>query len=228
MKTLTVNQKPSSRVTWGRMNSMSKVYYSLVLITLLLATPLQVHAKGGGGGRGGGGGARSSSSARSTPKSTPRPSPKPAPQPSKPITPSKPKPATPPKPSTKPTAKTKTSYSPTPKKVGNKTFSQKGKVVDSNYTPRFNGGYTPPPNSVVYYRENSVMDWLPFYLMMNNNNQHREAVVTEPAKDGQPAKETVVKEEGTDGMYVINWIITILFLLGLGGLVIWLIHRKFK
>jgi hypothetical protein len=61
-----------------------------------------------------------------------------------------------------------------------------------------------------------MMNWIPFYMIMSSNNAHREAVVVQP--DG---KEEVVKEEGVDTMYVINWIITILFI---GGIIIGIIY----
>lgn len=97
---------------------------------------------------------------------------------------------------------------------------QKGYVVDSNYQPRFSGGYTAPAGSVVVYRQSSIMDWLPFYLIMNSNNAHRQATVTQP--DGQTKE---VKEEGVDGMYIMNWIITILFIGGVIGGIVYLVNK---
>lgn len=105
---------------------------------------------------------------------------------------------------TKKVVSTKTVTSSTGKKM-----SGNGSVVDQNYQPRFNGGYVPPAGSVVYYRSYGVMDWLPFYLIMTQGSQ-REAVVQTP--DG---KEQTIKEEGVDTMYVINWIVSILFIVAL-------------
>ena len=197
------------------MKTTSKIVTGIALAGMMLGMLGPVaYAKGGGGGRGGG--ARSSSSVRSTPRvSTPKVS--------------TPKVVTPkaPRVSTRPSRSTAKVTSPTAKKVGKTTFSKKGSVVGGTYQPRFNGGYVPPAGSTVYYRQSSVMDWLPFYLIMTNQ-QHREAVVTEPAKDGQPAKETVVKAEGTDGMYILNWILSIALVLGLIALIVWLVDKRAK
>lgn len=182
----------------------------VLMLAVLVSAPVATFAKGGGGGRGGGG--RSSSSSRSSSvRSTPKVS----------------KPSVPkaPKVSTKPSTKTVKVQSATAKKVNGKTFSKKGSVVDDTYKPRFNGGYSAPAGSVVYYRESSGLDWLPFYLIMTSQS-HREAVVVEPAKDGQPAVEKVVKEEGVDTMYVVNWVVSILIILGLIGGIVYLVNRK--
>jgi hypothetical protein len=95
-----------------------------------------------------------------------------------------------------------------------------GKVVDDKYQPKFKNGYVAPSGSVVYYPQSSMLDWLPFYLIMTNQS-HREVVVQSP--DGK--KETV-KEEGVDTMYVINWIVSILLCIGLIGAVVWFINKK--
>lgn len=185
-------------------------------LTVLLGSShaMEVYAKGSSGGSRGGSfsGSRSSSvKSSTTTQSTSA---------SKPAT-TAPK-STTPKVSTKPSSTTKTVTSSKPISKDGKTFSSKGKVTDSTYQPKFNG-YTPPAGSTVYYRD-SGMSWLPFYFLWMSS--HREAVVQEPSKDGQPPVEKVVKEEGTDTMYVVNWIITILIGLGLIALVIYLLNRR--
>lgn len=197
---------------------MKKIIIAAIAAIVLMSTVSSVEAKGGGGGgRAGGGGRSSVSSGSHSSSSGSRSS-----SGSKSTTPSKPSAS---KPSSRPSSATTKTTSPTAKTVNGKTYSKTGNVVDSNYKPSFRGGYTPPAGSTVYYRESSAMDWLPFYLMMNSNNAHREAVVVEPAKDGQPAKETVVKEEGTDGMYIWNWVITIIFCVLFLALIIWLVNK---
>lgn len=134
-----------------------------------------------------------------------------------------------PKISAKPSKTTTKVTSPKAKNtVNGKTFSKKGAVVDSTYQPKFRGGYTAPMGSTVYYRESSMMDWLPFYLILSSQNAHREAVVSTPATATQPATETIVREEGTDTMYVVNWIVTILLVIGLGALIVYLVNKKTK
>ena len=195
---------------------------AFTMFALLAVTVQGVYAKGSSGGRASGGSraaARPSAPRPSAPKpSAPRPS---APKPSapRPTTPSKP---SVPKVSTRPSTATKTVTAAAPKTVAGKTFSRKGSVVDSTYQPRFSGGYTAPVGSTVYYRDNGLMSWLPFYMIMSNQ-QHREAVVVSP--DG---KEEIVKEECTDGMYIFNWIITILLCGGLIAGVVYLINRYSK
>lgn len=189
---------------------MKKILIAIMLaIVALTAFPAGTEARGGGGARGGG--ARASSRSSASRPSTSKPASKP----------STAKPSTP-KVSTKPSATTKTVTAAKPKTANGKTFSQKGSVVDGTYAPRFGGGYSAPVGSTVYYRQSSMLDWLPFYMIMNNQ-QHREAVVVQP--DG---KEQVVKEEGTDGMYILNWIITILLCGGLIAGIVYLINRYTK
>jgi cobalamin biosynthesis Mg chelatase CobN len=195
------------------MNKYLKVLVGVVLSLFLLTSTAFVMVADAKGSRGGG---FRSGGFRSAPKAT---------RTIKTVKPSKPK-VTKPKVAKRPSSSTK-KVTTTKRTVGGKTYSKTGNVVDGNYKPRFSGGYTPPAGSVVYYRESSMLDWLPLYFIMTHG-QHREAVVVEKGKDGAPDKETVVKEEGTDSMYVINWIVTILFGLGLIGLVYWLITRKFK
>ena len=126
-----------------------------------------------------------------------------------------------PKTQSKPSSQTKTITQETPKTSSGKTYSRTGHTVDEQYQPRFSGGYAAPAGSVVYYRDSSALDWLPFYLIMNSNNQHREAVVVQP--DG---KEQIVKEEGTDGMYIFNWFITIAFIVAIIAGIVWLVNKR--
>lgn len=130
-----------------------------------------------------------------------------------------------PKTTVRPSSTTAKVTSPTGKTVNGTKFSKTGSVVDSTYRPKFSGGYTPPAGSVVYYRQNTWLDYLPLYFILFHG-QHREAVVVEKGVNGAPDTEKVVKEEGVDTMYVINWAVTILFGLGLIALVYWLISRK--
>lgn len=194
---------------------MKKFLIAILVATSALAVAAPIaQAKGGfSGGR----------SSFSPTRSTFRPS-----TPTRSTTISSPKPSTiskpaAPKVSTKPTASTKTVTAAKPKTINGKTYSSKGNVVDENYKPRFSGGYVPPAGSTVYYHGMSALDWLPFYLILNSGAAHREAVVVQP--DG---KEQVVKEEGKDGMYAVNWIITILFILGIIALIVWLVNRASK
>jgi len=190
---------------------MKKLIIGLSVLVLTLSAA-GVQAKGGGGG------GRASSGARSYSSSSSRSSTSTRSVTSTPKATSAPKVVTP-KVTTRPTSATKTVTAAKPKTVAGKTYSTKGSVVDKNYQPKFNG-YTAPIGSTVYYRQSSMLDWLPLYLILSNQ-QHREAVVTQP--DG---KEQVVKEEGIDTMYVINWIVTILFALGLIGLIVWFVNKK--
>lgn len=186
---------------------MFKKILVLILVLLVSASMFgDVHAKGGGGRSGGArsSGARSSGSKSvSTGKSAST------------KTTAAPKV---PKPSTRPSATTQTKTT-SPKTIGGKTYSGKGSVVDSNYQPKFSGGYSAPAGSVVYYRQNSFLDYLPLWYIMSHDS-HKEAVVQTP--DG---KEQTVKEEGTDGMYVFNWILTILVGLGLIAGIVYLINK---
>jgi hypothetical protein len=186
----------------------------LALVVLLASShAMDVYAKGGGGGGHSSGGGHASSSARSSSSSSKSTSTSKTSTASKPSTP---------KVSTKPSSSTKSVTSSKPITKNGKTFSKTGKVTDSTYQPKFKG-YTAPVGSTVYYRDNGGMSWLPFYFLWMSSN--REAVVQEPSKDGVPGKETVVKEEGTDTMYIVNWAITILVGLGLIGIIVYLIYR---
>lgn len=171
----------------------------------MLIIPIVADAKGGGGGGGRASSAgRSSSSSYSSKASTSSMS----------TTPSKPSV------SKSPTSNTKTTTSSNPKTVAGKSFGKKGYVVGDGYNPSFRGGYVAPAGSTVYYRESSMLDWLPFYMIMNSNNAHREAVVTTPE-----GKEEIVKEEGVDGMYIFNWFISILLIVGVIGGIVYLVNK---
>lgn len=190
---------------------MKKLLATLLLSALVVvAVPTDTFAKGGGGGGRSSGGARSSSFKSSASKpSAAKPA---AAKPSKPAAP---------KISTKPSGTTQTKTA-SAKTVSGKKYAGKGYVVGDGYQPKFRGGYTAPAGSVVYYRQNSLLDYLPLYFIMTHGS-HREAIVQTP--DG---KEEVVKEEGTDGMYIFNWLITILLGAGLIGGVVYLINKATK
>lgn len=198
---------------------LTGISIAILVIAGLLLSPLAVSAKGGGARAFSG--VRSSTRSFSASKTT---APKIPQSSSKAVAPAK---TTSPKvvtPSKRPSSATEKVVS-QPKTINGKRFSGTGNKVGDGYQPTFRGGYSAPAGSVVYYRESSMMDWLPFYLILSSSNAHREATVVEPAKDGQPGKETVVQEEGVDTMYVVNWIITILFILGLIALIVYLINK---
>lgn len=134
-----------------------------------------------------------------------------------------------PKITTKPSFSTVKVTSPVAKTVNGKSFGKTGSIVSSTYQPKFKNGYTAPIGSTVYYQDtsSSLMNWLPFYMIMTSQS-HRDVIVTEPAKDGQPAKETIIKEEGVDTMYIINWIFSILIIIGLIILIVYQVNKKTK
>ena len=105
-----------------------------------------------------------------------------------------------------------------------KRMSGAGTVVDTNNRPTFKGGYQPPVGSTVYYPQRDFMDYLP-WIFLFTQNQHREVVVESKGEDGQVKQETHT-EEGTDTMYVINWIVSLLLLGGLIYLIMRLISRN--
>lgn len=194
-----------------------KKLISLIIIAFL-STTLIVEAKGGGGGGGHSSGGGRSSSSFSSSRTGARSITGPAAATTKISTPTI---------STRPSLTTQTKTIPTTTKVGSKTYSKTANVVGKDYQPRFNGGYVPPIGSTVQYRESSMLDWLPFYLIMTMDHGHREAIVTTPASTSTPATTKVVKEEGTDTMYIMNIIISILFCIGLIWLVMYLVNRRF-
>ena len=114
------------------------------------------------------------------------------------------------------TTSSKTSSAKVTSSIGGKTAY---KVGQGGYQPRFRGGYTPPAGSVVYYNNTSAWDFLPWLYIMNAN-QHETATVVQP--DGQ---KKVVKQEGTDGMLIFNWIVLILLGIGLIALIVWLVNK---
>lgn len=185
-------------------------YFAAALIAALVISPMLVEAKGSSGGRSSGSSSRSSSASR--------------PAMVKPSAPSSPV-ATAPKPAAnKPSANTTRQQAAVAPSANGKTYSKTGNVVDSNYAPKFRGGYMPPNGSVVYYPDNSWMMWIPLMYLMQNDS-HRDAIVQEKDGEGNTVAEKIVQEEGVDTMYVINWIITILIGLGLLALIVWLINK---
>lgn len=192
-------------------------------LTALFGTSTSIaYAKGSSGGAKSSGGFKSSAPKSSTPSTSKSSTPKStAPKSSTPksstLKSSAPKVNT----SPKSTTQTKTTADSKPQTVSGKTYAAKGYVTGPDYQPKFQG-YSAPIGSVVYYRQNSALDWLPYYFLFTHSS-HREAVVTSP--DG---KTQTVKEEGTDGMYVLNWILAILIGLGFIGLVVWLINKYAK
>lgn len=184
-----------------------KKFKVIVLVCALLCFVVapSVEAKGGKGG----GGGRSSGSKSAVAK--------PAQNDTAGTTQSaKPKP-----PSTKPSKDTaKVDAGKEVTSANGKKMKSQGNVVGENYQPKFSGGYTPPPGSVVYYRQNSFLDYLPWIFLFTMDS-HKEVVVQTP--DG---KEETHKEEGIDTMYVINWIVSILLVFGLIALIMALINRS--
>lgn len=210
-----------------QINKMKIKKIVIASLLLFVSSTLIVDARGGGGGRSFSG-SRSFSAPRtvSIPRATPKVSPT--------------KIATPkvvPKTGTKVTPKTtktvtRSVSTPKTKTVAGKTYS-KAKTVTVGNQPRFSGGYVAPVGSTVYYPQSSALDWLPFYLIMTMNDGHREAVVSTPQATSSsghiiPAQEKIVKEEGLDSMYIINWIITILFAGGIIGGGMYLINKQSK
>lgn len=177
---------------------MKKLIIAVFICSLGLLPLSEVFAKGGGRG---GGGARASAS---------RPVPKPDVAPVQKKT-QVVKPAT------------KVSDKPVVSNTGKK-MSNKGKVVDENYKPSFRGGYVPPVGSTVYYQQRSFLDYLPWVFLFTMT-PNREVVVQASEPDGT-VKEETHQEEGTDTMYVINWIVSLLLLGGLIAVVIKLLNRK--
>lgn len=182
----------------------------LFIVMLLILLPGICAAKGASVG----GGARSFSAPRSSVSAPRTTTPKV----------SAPKTTTPKVSSPKVSAPETTSVKSATKSTAPKPASVKGKstgyVVDKNYTPRFRGGYSAPAGSVVYYQDNSFLEYMMFWHILNSDNVHKEATVITP--DG---KEQKVKEEGVDSMYIFNWIIFILLAAGLVGLAIYLVNR---
>lgn len=186
-----------------------------LLIAVIILSPGIALAKGGGFHSSG---SRSFSASRSaTPVRTSTAKPTTV----KPVTPTKPTVAT------KPTTTTPKVSKATPTIKNGKTFSSTGSVVGAGYQPRFRGGIVPPSGSVVYYRDNSFLDYLPLYYILFHD-AHRDAIVETPGQNGAPTTTQVMQEEGIDTMYVWNWVFTILVGLGLIGFVVWLINKATK
>jgi len=176
-----------------------------------LADGYLVHNKGGfgGGGRSSGGSHSSSSGSKSSGFSS---GPKPGVSTAKPG-------------STIKTSDGKTvkSSTKTPTKQGFST--SKGIVGDNGYTPKFTNGYSAPAGSVVYYRDTSFVDYLPWvYLFMNSNAapQNQQATIVQP--DGKEVQAQPV-QEGVDGLAVLNWILLIAIVAGIIGGIVWGVNK---
>jgi cobalamin biosynthesis Mg chelatase CobN len=134
-----------------------------------------------------------------------------------------------PKVNTKPsttTKKTTTAQKPSNEatKTTNKKYSNTGYTVDEGYQPRFQGGYTAPMGSTVYYPSYSPLDYLIFWHIFNGNSEKQQtAVVVQP--DG---KEQVVKQESTDPLYVVNWIVLVLLVIGVCAGIVFLVNKLTK
>lgn len=198
-------------------SNMRKLLIYLMVAVIALVPTLSFARGGGGGGHASSGGRSSFSSSRSSSSlgssrasSSARVS-----------TPSRP---SAPRVSSKPSSSTAKVTQAKPKVVGGKSYGKTGSVVSSTYQPRFRG-YTAPIGSTVYYRESSALDWLPFYMIMTSQS-HREAVVSTPATATTPVSEVVVKEEGLDGMYIWNWIFSVLIGLGLIAWIVYLVNKR--
>lgn len=106
--------------------------------------------------------------------------------------------------------------------------TSKGIVGDNGYSPRFTNGYSAPPGSVVYYRDTSVIDYLPWIYLFGHSNAapaNQQATVVQP--DG---KEVVAKPQpgGTDGLAILNWILLILIVAGIIGCIVWGVNKLTK
>lgn len=210
---------------------MKKILNVLVIVTLVFSvSPGVLEAKGGGGRSGGfSSGSRSASSFSKSANSSKPSAPKPAAPTPKPTVPKPPAPKPPP---SKPSVETPKVTKASPVTVNGKKYSKTGNVVGEGYQPRFRGGYVPPAGSTVYYRDsNDWMMWIPILYLLHND-AHRDAVVETktPVGDGTESVVTqqIVQDEAVDTMYVINWIITILFGLGLIALAMWLVNKASK
>jgi len=186
---------------------MKKTLLALSLCALILSPMADVLAKGGGGGGRGGGGSRSSVSHSSTPKPSPS------------------TPAQTPKTITKTPPKTIESTKPVVSASGKK-MNGTGTVVDANNRPTFRGGYQPPVGSTVYYPQRDFMDYLP-WIFLFTMSPNREVVVQASSTDGVVTEETHV-EEGTDSMYIWNWVFSIALLGGLIYFIMRMLSRKKK
>lgn len=165
-------------------------------------------AKGSSGGRSGGSSSKSSGSSKSSSSS------------SKTTAPQKSTPSRSPSANTKVVTDAKKPSAATTK---GKPYSSKGNVIDGNYQPRFQGGYTAPAGSVVYYRDHSFIDYLPWiYLFSQDSPRNDQAVIVQP--DGKEVA-AQPEPEGVDGLLILNWIILLVIALGLIAGVVWGVYK---
>ena len=102
--------------------------------------------------------------------------------------------------------------------------------TSSTYKPVFSRGYTPPTGSTVIYQSTPWYQYLPLWYLLTHDST-RDVTVKEPAtKDASgkevPGKTVKTQEQGTDGMYIFNWIITILLVCGMIGGIVYLVNQK--
>lgn len=206
----------------------------LVMVAIFAFSPV-AQARGGGGGHSSGGHSSShssshtsssksssTSSSKTAPKAAPKPAPKPAIKSNARSTSSA---------NVKPGSTVKTSDGKTIKtssvKPTNSKYSKEAGVTGvDGYSPRFTSGYSAPPGSVVYYRDTSFFDYLPWIYLFSHDNPAtpagQTATIVQP--DGKQVQAKPVAE-GTDGLAVLNWIIMILLAIGLVALVVWLVNK---
>lgn len=203
-----------------------KVVVLVVLGVFLLAPLAEISAKGSSGGRSSSrSSSRSSTTKSSTTKNTTSKS-----------TTSKP---TPPKSNARKTSSSNVKPGSTIKTSDGKTiktstvkpkdgkYNQEAGVTGvDGYTPRFTNNYSAPPGSIVYYRDTSFIDYLPWIYLFSQNNPAtpagQSATVVQP--DGKQVQ-AKPQPEGTDGLAILNWIILVLLLGGLIVLIVWLVNK---
>lgn len=120
--------------------------------------------------------------------------------------------------STTKTTTTATGKAATQKPAGNYKSSQ---VVQDPSSYKFRDGYSAPAGSVVYVNDSrsSALDWLPWIYLMHHDGSQQTTVVQ---PDG---KEVKTVQEGSDGMYVFNWIMMIVLVAAAIGGIIWGVNR---
>lgn len=214
-----------------------KVAVVLLTLAVFVLTPVAEAKGGGGGGHASSGGHSSfSSSSKSSSSSSSKSSSSSSSKTSSGSTTSKPaapksnakttssssvKPG-----STVKTSDGKTVKTSTTKPTNSKYTKQAGVTGVDGYSPRFTNGYSAPAGSVVYYRDTSFFDYLPWIYLFSHNNPATPAGQT--ATIVQPdGKQVQAKPEagGTDGLAIFNWIILILLAAGSIALVIWLVNK---
>lgn len=122
--------------------------------------------------------------------------------------------------------KTITSSAKAPSQKGYST--SKGVVGDNGYSPRFTNGYSAPPGSVVYYRDTSFADYLPWIYLFGHSNAapaNQEVIVVQP--DGKEVQ-TKPEPQGMDGLAVFNWILLIVIVIAIIGGIVWGVNKWFS